>query len=315
MLRELSRLKNDKNAQLIFATTITIVFIVLVGITAVNMSSYTNYKHETTVDKNLDVVQQAETTEYAIEQAIMHTNHHESISGYGNKETQINDDIIDGIEPKLDDQLHRVGGRVDIDQGSISHERGTRIWRPRYGNLTRRTGSTNYDLTTSGNTRAFTITIREITSGNIQFGLDNYPDVTITDIGSGQMRISNADGDECTTDYGDSDPAQISFTQGTVDTITCEALPGKTDTGGVSISNTDNIEAGFNMVVDKSGYSGDVQPSDGSGSAKYDSFNTNWIQSHDAIYSTTVDIETATSKSTLATEMTVTPQTSLEAKQ
>lgn len=301
----ISQLYKNNNAQVLLLATISIIFILLTGATLLSASAFTAYEQEQSVDTTNDAFDQLVDTEYAIETSVNHVNHATDSGGYNSMETQINDDIS-VIENRFSRLFKTEGGDVVIESNN-DFTRGVRVWRPRYGNLTRSDGAETYTVITDGNaeTRGFTITNNGETNGVMRVILGRHPDVDI-DTNSGQVTVSSADG-SCTTEVSREDPAKISFTQGEINGIHCEALPKSNELGTIQFQNTDNIEGALNLVSDSTGTTLATPANPSSDPSR--------VEGHDAIYSTTVYITSITPETTLRSEIEVAPQVSVEVKQ
>lgn len=304
MKEKIIKLRKNTSGQVLLLATVSIIFILLSGATLLNVSGFTAYQEEKSIDTTNDAFDQLIDTEYAIETSMNHVNHGTSSGDYSNKEAQINSDIT-VIENRFSRLFKTEGGSVSIETNN-DFTRGVRVWRPRYGNLSRNDGAETYMIVNNNaDARAFTITNNGQQNGIMRVNMGNQPNVEI-ETNSNQVTVRGG-GETCTRDATLENPAKISFTQGEINGINCEALPKSDDIGTIQLQNTDNIEGALNLVIDNRG-----TPLGISQSASSDPES---VEAHEAIYSTDVYITSVTPKTTLRTEVEVAPQLSIEAKQ
>lgn len=344
-----SKFNADTRGQLLLLAAVAIVIIILGMVTLLNTAAFTQLERADGVtDYDSDALGVLDNTETSVETSIRHANHElddDRISDNQDRITRITAEI-----ERLDDRLsNRFGGsgkQVTLSTpDEEEYTEGIRIWQYPHDELVvteTDEGPTppgeppaelpdgNYGMFDNADSvRAFTVGVTgenlfnpgedEGTIEDDAFAIDFERDDGVADSvyiyenpdESTEIIIESEEtGEQCETIAVPSDPAEISFTHGTVDGTHCEALPGTEHITAVTIANGDNVEAALDMVADVDeediNYLDETDFQDEVRDSPTEDHED--PEAHHAIYSVTVDVSVHTAQADYETTIRIAPQ-------
>lgn len=287
----MSLLDLDDSGQLILVTGITVVVIVIGGITVLNLASFTQAQK---VSQGDDKISPAHTElialESHVERAIRVTNNDPDTVNQLSTVTE----YTSTIDSQKETISMRNGEYVRIT--NVENPRmGKRVWRPAYGRLNTSSTDNPYIKQGGGEISTLGLKVQEIKTGSVNIRVDSET-IQLSEDASGDITVSNGGG-SCEVS-SDTKPVSINVFDGVVNHVDCEGISNDLDsTAAVQIENADNIEASLNMITSGSD-TGDIADN---GSSPTERSSLDSIEAHDAVYSVEGDVTVHTKHTTVET--------------